>query len=37
MSRVPSGRARQASTIWLTLCACSARPWSGQNGVPARA
>lgn len=28
---------RVASTIWLTLCACSGWPWSGQKGVPARA
>ena len=37
MSLVSSGRASTASTIWLTVCAASGRPWSGQNGVPARA
>ena len=31
------GSASTASTIWLTLCACSGRSWSGQYGVPARA
>src|SRR6218665_148493 len=37
ISRVSSGRASTASTIWLTVCAASGRPWSGQNGVPVRA
>jgi hypothetical protein len=32
INRVSAGRASVASTIWLTLCACSARPWFGQYG-----
>ena len=31
--RVSAGKASVASTIWLTLWACRARPWFGQYGV----
>ena len=35
--RLAGSRPRALSTIWLTVCASRAMPWSGQRGVPTRA
>ena len=36
-ARVLGSSASTPSTIWLTVCASSGMPWSGQRGVPTRA
>ena len=37
MNRVPSGRVKMASTIWLTVCEAMGWPHTQQWGSPTRA